>query len=136
MSQPAFLRLPSRLRSPHEAGDLVSTTSPATVTMTADITVTASSTQTGHYIYLPLTLRKRALRQGWAWSVDTARCVSAGRLGHIQPIQDRRTVPIPLDRDPLHVDPGRRGVIVTKGILQLDDDANRQLEHHPLSSWL
>ena len=30
-------------------------------------------------------------------------------------------MPVPLDRDPLHVDPGRRRVLVTKRILSLDD---------------
>ncbi len=35
---------------------------------------------------------------------------------HAQPIQDRYTVPILLDRDPLHVDPGRR-----RALVRLDD---------------
>jgi len=37
---------------------------------------------------------------------------ASSRHPHIQPIQDRCTVLAPLDCDPLHVDPGRRGVLV------------------------
>jgi hypothetical protein len=39
-------------------------------------------------------------------------------------------VSAPLDRDPLHIDPGRRRVLVTECVLRLDD-APRGLAHPP-----
>ena len=47
---------------------------------------------------------------------------------HIQAVQNRRAVPILLDRDPLHIDPCRRQVPVSKRVLRLDD-APRGLAH-------
>ena len=52
--------------------------------------------------------------------------------GHLytHPIQDRRTRPVLLDPNPLHVDSCRRSILMPQRVLRLDDTA-RGLVHPP-----
>lgn len=65
------------------------------------------------------------------WSAEATWSPVADATLHIQAIEDRRTVPVLLDRNPLYVEPRRRRVLVAKRILRLNDASCRLA--HPVS---